>query len=139
MDISAKHVQAKVPVSIMKLDGELDARRYMDVIVEAKKLYDEGTRDLLIDMKDVSFMASSGLVALHSIALIMRGEQPPDPKAGWSTFRTDHVQAGHEIEHEKHCKLLSPQPRVDGTLALAGFKEIFDIFDDAEEALGSFG
>lgn len=139
MDISEKHVQAKVPVTIMKLDGELDASCYMDVIVEVKKLYDTGTRDLLVDMKDLSFMASSGLVALHSIALIMRGDEPPDPGVSWSSFRTDHIHVGQEIELEKHCKLLSPHPRVEGTLDIAGFKQIFEIFDDADEALNSFG
>ena len=34
-------------------------------------------------------MASSGLVALHSIVRIMHGEPPPDPEAGWSALNTD--------------------------------------------------
>lgn len=139
MDISVEDVQAKVPVTVMKLDGELDARCYMDVIVEAKKLYDSGTRDLLIDMDSLNFMASSGLVALHSIALIMRGEQPPDPETGWSAFRQVRTHAKHEIVYEEHCKILSPHPRVDHTLEMAGFKEIFEVFDDSDDAVRSFG
>jgi anti-anti-sigma regulatory factor len=139
MDITVEHVQAAVPVTVIKLDGELDARYYMDVIIEAKKLYDTGTRDLLIDMSDLLFMASSGLVALHSIAFIMRGENPPDPEVGWSSFRPVRTHVEHETVYEEHCKLLSPHPRVDHTLEMAGFKEIFELFDDREEAVRSFG
>jgi anti-anti-sigma regulatory factor len=139
MDISVEHVQAETPVTVMKLDGELDARCYMDVIIEANKLYDKGTRDLLIDMNDLRFMASSGLVALHSIAFIMRGEHPPDPEVGWSSFRPVRTHVEHETVYEEHCKLLSPHRRVDHTLEMAGFKEIFEIFDDREEAVRSFG
>jgi anti-anti-sigma regulatory factor len=139
MDISVEMEKAEVPVTVMKLDGELDARCYMDVIVEAKRLYDQGTRDLLIDLTDLVFMASSGLVALHSIALIMRGDQPPDPEVGWSSFRPVRTHVEHETVYEEHCKLLSPHPRVEHTLEMAGFKEIFELFDDREEAVRSFG
>jgi len=59
MEISAKTVQAKVPVTILKLEGDLDASWYQDVITKAKTLYDSGVRDLLIDMGDLRFMASS--------------------------------------------------------------------------------
>jgi anti-anti-sigma regulatory factor len=139
MDIGFRHVQGNVPVTILKLDGELDAVCYVDVIVEAKNLYDRGTRDLLIDLSDLRFMASSGLVSLHSIALIMRGEQPPDPGASWSTFRTDHFQLGTESHYEEHCKLLNPRTRISRTLELAGFSEVFEVFTDEEQAVESFG
>jgi anti-anti-sigma regulatory factor len=139
MDISVEMEKAEVPVTVMKLDGELDARCYMDVIVEAKRLYDQGTRDLLIDLTDLVFMASSGLVALHSIALIMRGDQPPDPEVGWSSFRPVRTHVEHETVYEEHCKLLNPHSRVEHTMEMAGFKEIFEIFDDRNEAISSFG
>ena len=139
MDIGVRQVQGNVPVTVLKLDGELDAVCYVDVIVEAKKLYDTGTRELLVDLSDLNFMASSGLVSLHRIALIMRGEQPPDPSAGWSTFRTDHVQIGHDVGYEEHCKLLKPNPRITRTLELAGFSNVFEVFTDEEQAVESFG
>jgi anti-anti-sigma factor len=139
MEISANTVQAKVPVTILKLEGDLDASWYQDVITKAKTLYDSGVRDLLIDMGDLRFMASSGLVALHSTALIMRGDQVPDTNESWSTFRTDHVHIGPPSEYEIHCKLLNPQPRPLRTLELAGFDDLFEIFDDEEIALSSFG
>ncbi len=139
METSVKPVQAKVPVTILKLKGELDAKWYQDVIAKAKTLYDSGVRDLLIDMSGLVFMASSGLVALHSTALIMRGDQIPETNVSWSTFRTDHVHIGPESDYEIQCKLLNLQSRILRTLELAGFDEVSEIFDDEKVALNSFG
>lgn len=139
MEISARYVQGKVPVTIMSLDGELDAKCYQDVIQEAAKLYTAGTRDLLIDMSRLNFMASSGLVALHSIAFIMRGEAPPDLAHEWREFRPARPFLDEKDHFEQHCKLLNPQKRVQNTMEMAGFTEIFEIFDDEDTAVASFG
>jgi anti-anti-sigma regulatory factor len=139
MEISARYTEAKVPVTIMALDGELDAHCYLDVIQEAIGLYDTGTRDLVIDMSNLNFMASSGLVALHSVALIMRGEKPPDAEKGWAGFRTADTYASQGANYETHCKLLNPHQRVQHTLEMAGFGKIFEIFMDEKEAVASFG
>ncbi len=39
-------------------------------------------------MAEIQFMSGSGLVALHSIALLLRGEELPDPEYGWEAFST---------------------------------------------------
>ena len=75
-----------VPVQVMTLSGELDASNYLDVIERVRQLYEGGTRQLVIDLSNVSFLSSSGLVALHSAALVMRGDEPPSPDLGWSAF-----------------------------------------------------
>ena len=57
-------------------------------------------------MAGVSFMASSGLFALHSASRIMRGETPPDPEAGWGAL--------HEMseDHDSEAAMSgSPPPR----------------------------
>ena len=53
------------------------------VIDTVRRLYGEGTRQLIIDLAGLRFMASSGLVALHSIVQIMHEEEPLDPEGGW--------------------------------------------------------
>jgi anti-anti-sigma regulatory factor len=139
MNISVEHVQGKVLVTIMHLQGELDASCYMDVIEKAKELHKAGTRDLLLDLSEMPFMSSSGLVSLHNIAMLMRGEEPPDPEAGWGAMHSmaDTVEgaSGYEI----HCKLLNPHPRVEKTLAITGFNNIFEVLADREKAIASFG
>ncbi len=130
MNISVEQVQGSVPVTIMKLQGKLDASCYLDVIARAKELYQTGTRDLLLDLSEMSFMASSGLVALHSIALLMRGEDPPDPEAGWNAFRAIGLDLEAGAGYDAHCKLLDPQPRIDQTLEVTGLKRFLEVYTD---------
>ena len=51
--------------------------RFVD---EVQALYQNGTRALILDLTDLTFLASSGLVALHSIVRIMHGQAPIDPE-----------------------------------------------------------
>lgn len=138
MNISVEQMGTAVPVTVMSLQGELDASCYLDVIERAKSLYQAGTRNLLLDLGEMPFMASSGLVSLHSVALIMRGEQPPDPNAGWGAFHAIASELERAAGHEAHCKLLNPQPRVVKTLATTGFDKILAVFTDRQAALESF-
>jgi anti-anti-sigma factor len=136
MEIVIQEAQARVPVTIMQLHGELDASRYLDVVARARELYAAGTRHLLLDLSNLSFMASSGLVALHSIAMIMRGEEPLDPEHGWSTFPT--VTQDVESGLVANCKILNPQPAVNWALEVSGFKAFLEVHTDLETALASF-
>jgi anti-anti-sigma regulatory factor len=137
MKIVIREAEGKVPVTIMELEGALDASNYLDVIARAQELYAAGTRYLLMDLSNLTSMASSGLMALHSVALIMRGAEPPDPEYGWAAFRT--VDKDRDSGFNKHCKLLKPQPPVDRTLEITGFKAVLEIHTDLNTALSSFG
>lgn len=139
MEITVEQVQGSVPVTIMHLQGELDASCYMDVIEKAKELYQTGTRDLLLDLSQMPFMSSSGLVSLHNIAMLMRGEKTPDPEAGWGTMHSMADTVEGASGYETHCKLLSPHPRVEKTLAITGFNNIFEVFTDRNQAIAAFG
>ena len=138
MEITFDQAQGSVPVTVMRLEGELDASSYQAVIESGKEAYDSGARDLLLDMSDLSFMSSSGLVALHSLVLLMRGEEPDDPEAGWSALHVIAEEVESGAQPEAHLKLLNPQPRVDKTLEITGFKKLFEIHTDREEAIASF-
>jgi anti-anti-sigma factor len=89
LQTTIEQVDGPVPVTIVRLDGELDASNFEALIDEVRGLYDAGTRQLLLDMTDLRFMASSGLVALHSIVRIMHGQRSLDTEAGWSALTAD--------------------------------------------------
>jgi anti-anti-sigma regulatory factor len=136
MHLESEMAQGRVPVTILSIHGALDASNYEELVGEAKKLYQAGTRHLVLDMSDMPFMSSSGLVALHSIALLLRGDTPPDPEMGWQAFHS----LGHDREGgvQPHVKLLSPQPKVLQTLQITSMTDIFEIFSDRQAALDSF-
>lgn len=136
MEINTRSVPHSPTTVILDLNGELDASNYLDVIESVRQLYAEGKRQLVIDLSNVRFLSSSGLVSLHSSALIMRGEQPPDPELGWSAFHA--IASDVDQGFEACCKLANPQGRVRKTLEMTGFSSFLEIFDDAETAANSF-
>lgn len=136
MEIVARQVTDPKQITVLSLSGELDASNYLQVINTVRDLYNGGSRALLLDLTNVTFLSSSGLVALHSIAMLMRGETPPDPEAGWSTFHA--VASDIERGSNTCCRLLNPQPRVRKTLDMTGFSDYLHIYDDLDTALAAF-
>ena len=76
LTIDVESVGGSPSVTVVALDGELDASNYERVIDVVREAYAQGARGLVIDMAKLTFMASSGLFALHSALRIMRGETP---------------------------------------------------------------
>lgn len=136
MNISVNQVRGRVPVAILRLEGDLDATNYQELIAKATEVYGGGTQDILIDLSHTSFISSSGLVALHSIAVILKGEQPPNPQDGWSALHTVGRGLGSGVQ--QHVKLLNPQPKVERVLEKAGLKELFEVHTDLAAAIASF-
>lgn len=136
MNLTVEQAQGRVPVTILSLQGDLDASNYQQIIARGRELYAAGTRHLLLDMSGTSFMSSSGLVALHSLALLMRGESPPDPEAGWRAIRAVGEEVGEG--HPANVKLLKPQPQVDRVLERSGLKQFFEVHTDREAAIAAF-
>ncbi|HXD10640.1 MAG TPA: STAS domain-containing protein [Anaerolineales bacterium] len=136
MNISVSQAQGKVPVTIIKLDGQLDGQNYQDVIARAREAYAAGWRDFLIDMSDLTYISSAGLVALHSVSLLIRGEQLPDTESGWSAYRS--MGRSREAGIQQHIKLLNPREGVKSVLDMVGFTSVFEIFTDLDKAVQSF-
>ena len=137
MDMNSSAVPNRPTTVILTLDGELDASNYLDVIERVRHLYSDGARQLVIDLSNLSFLSSSGLVSLHSAALVMRGEEPPSPELGWSAFHA--IATDVDQGFETCCKLVNPQGRVRKTLEMTGFNTFLEIFDDTDAAVRSFG
>jgi anti-anti-sigma regulatory factor len=132
-----ERVDTGVPVTVMALDGELDASNYLRLVDDVRELYDAGTRHLLLDLTDLSFIASSGLVALFSVVRVMNGEEPPDPEYGWGAFH--EVSRGvEEGEVQTAVQLCGAQPSVAEVLERTGLDRLFRSHPDRETALAAF-
>ena len=129
METTVEQIDGAAPVTILSLDGELDASNFQELIDTVKRLYDEGTRRLIIDLASLRFMASSGLVALHSIVQIMHGEEPLDPEGGWGAL---HSIGG---ERQTEVRLAGPQPAVERVLQRTGLDRLFVVHADRYTAI----
>ena len=136
MNITVSQAQGKVPVTVLKLDGQLDGQNYQELIAKAQELYKAGGRDFLLDLSNLTYISSAGLVALHSVALLARGEQLPDTEGGWSAYRSMGRSA--EAGMQKHVKLLNPRSEIMNVLDMVGFGNVFEIYTNPDEAVNSF-
>ena len=129
METTVEQIDGAVPVTVLALDGELDASNFQGLVETVRGLYKEGTRRLIIDLAGLRFMASSGLVALHSIVQVMHGEEPLDPEGGWQAL---HSLGG---EPQSEVRLAGPQPAVDRVLKRTGLDRMFVVHADRYTAI----
>jgi anti-anti-sigma regulatory factor len=136
MEITVSTQQGRVPVTIVKPHGDLDASNYTELVERVESLIKDGAQDFIMDLSDVPYMSSAGLVALHSVAITLRGEKPVNPESGWSALKSVDRSRGSGVQ--EHIKLLSPQANVAGIFDKAGFTQFFEVFTDVQKAVASF-
>ena len=136
MQISFSKHEGNVPVTVMQLAGDIDASSYTDVINKAQEAYDDGARDLLIDLSKVPYVSSAGLMSLHTVVKIFAGHSVQPKDGGRPYFRA--INKDQDEPMRAHVKLLSPQPAVEQVLEMVGLKLFFDIHTDLETALKSY-
>jgi len=136
MQITVSTQQGRVPVTVVQPHGDVDASNYAELINKVEALHKEGAADFLIDLSDVAFMSSAGLVALHSIAILLRGEKPAESQTGWASLKA--IDRARDRGVQKHVKLLNPQQYVADTFDKAGFTQIFEVLTDLKDAVASF-
>jgi anti-anti-sigma factor len=137
LETSVEQAQGRVPITVITLAGELDASNFETLIETVRGLYAAGSRHLLLDLAELRFMASSGLVALHSIVRLMHGEPPPDPEAGWGALHSlgqDVAEGSTQAE----VQLCGAQPAVERVLARTGLTRLFLTHPDRATAITAF-
>jgi anti-anti-sigma regulatory factor len=135
MDLIVHQTQGQAPVTVLAIDGKLDGSNYRELIDKVNGLYKSGTRSLLLDLTNLSYMSSSGIVALHSIAVLLHTGILPNLDDGWAALNAVAEESGGL---RKEVKLLNPQPRVDRTLEISGMKQFLEIFTEFDTAVNSF-
>ena len=136
MQIEFSKLEGKAVVTVMRLSGNLDSSNYTDVINEAQAAYQEGARNLLIDLSNVPYVSSAGLMSLHAVVLIFGGQFLQTKAIGRPAFRPINIT--RDGASRKLVKLLNPLPAVDQVLDVVGLKEFFEIYTDLDLAVSSF-
>lgn len=94
-------------------EERLDAHNSGELKVEVQKFFEQGQKNMLIDLKDVRFIDSSGLGALVS------------------GFK-------NAISHQGNLKLSTLQSQVRSMFELTRLHRVFEIFPSTAEALENF-
>jgi anti-anti-sigma regulatory factor len=131
MEITTERPSAGV--AVIALDGELDGSNFDRVIDAGRAAYTGGARRVVLDLSNVSYMGSAGLVAIHSIALLLAGKEPTSPDDGWQAIH----EINQAVEGDPSVLLAGPQASVRRVLDRSGMAELFPVHADRDAALGA--
>lgn len=135
LETTIEHVEEPLPVTVIALDGELDASNFEALVDTVGAVRGGGAERLILDLTAMRFMASSGLVALHSIVRIMHGEAPLDTESGWSSLHATLPSDGED--RQTAVILCGPQPGVERVLTRTGLDRLFHVYPDRASAIAA--
>lgn len=129
MQIEVVHDQGSIPVTVLRLSGDLTSEE--PLLGQAQVEYAAGARNILLDLSQVPYISSAGLRALHSIYLMLRDADPED--------KTRAVKGiVHGTYKSPHLKLLSPSKNGSKALDVAGYDMFLETFDSYNKAIASY-
>jgi len=128
LSITTSQVQGNTTVTILHLGGHLHGNTESQLLDHARQSYEDGARYLLLDLTDLEVLSSAGLRAIQNIFKILTPA---------SDMETMH-QHGAEPYKSPYLKLVCPNPQIYYVLSITGFMQSLFIFNNMEEALGSF-
>lgn len=120
LNIMVGEAQGSVPVTVLRVEGDIDAASYKVLQDKASEIIEAGATHILLDLGGVSYMGSAGFRALHAISNKLGGN------------------AAGGLAKSAHLKLLNPTAAVARVIKTLGFDVYLDIFQDRDEALNSF-
>ena len=134
MDIQVTTANARVPITIMHVNGKIDALTYEDFQAKANELIKGGARHLLIDLSNCPFVSSAGLRALHHIFNELRARDTD------GSISEEEVRRGISAGTYKspNLKLSNLSKETRTAFELSGFDMFIDAFDDQQAAIASF-
>jgi len=131
MEIIVSQAKGRVPVTIMRLKGDLDYLSADNFDAQARKLVENGARDILVDLSGVAFMSSVGIRSLNKLYDLVHADKTEEKKAVYKGVLSGTYKA-------PHFKLLNPNQRVFESIKLIGLDMYIDIFKDEPEAIAAF-
>jgi anti-anti-sigma regulatory factor len=132
MEISVSTVNAKRPITVFRITGEISSYNYQALEEKARQSHAEGMRDLLIDMKNVTFVSSGGIRALTVILKILHTAPPKDA----TDAKPD--EARDSSSQYPHLKLVNVAHRIKDIFKIAGVDVLLEIHDDFQKAVDAF-
>ncbi|HUS94069.1 MAG TPA: STAS domain-containing protein [Patescibacteria group bacterium] len=130
MEISVSQENARVPVTIFQLNGELSGEEPLSGL--AKDAYDDGTRYLLLDLSKVPYISSSGLRAIHQVYYLFRGQVSDESE---QEVRQGIISGNYK---SPNLKLLKPSKNALKALSVSGYDMFLEIHNKKSDALASF-
>ena len=132
LTISVEEIQARVPVTVFHLIGDLDGNTYEEFQEKAEEAFQSGTRYLLLDLSQVPFVSSAGIRGLHHVFNLSRSDSVVESDQAISKGLRDGTFKS------PHLKLLNPNQNVSNLLKITGYDMFLEVHHNLKEAVESF-
>lgn len=129
MEIATWKETGTVPVTVFQVKGDLTSNEPLES--RAQAAFQEGTRDIVLDLSNVPFISSAGLRVIHQIYLLLRNADPTDEE-------TAIRDIARGVYKSPHLKLVKPTRNGMKALTTAGYDLFLDIFISIPDAVNSF-
>jgi anti-anti-sigma factor len=116
--IIKEEVQGKASVTVLRLQGWLDAAAEEKLLATARDAYNAGSRFLLIDLAKVDILTSAGMRAIHKI---YKFYTPAEERSRWS-----------------RVKMCNAPAEVKNILGITGFLLNIPNYESLQSAIDSF-
>lgn len=128
MEIRVSHEDGRVPVTVFHLEGDLIHEEPLQSRIQ--EAYDAGSRNVLLDLREVPYISSAGLRVLHYVYNLFNKDDDDG-----QTVRRGITQGSYK---SPHLKLLRPSKNAMKALSIAGYDMFLDIHDDQQQAVAAF-
>jgi anti-anti-sigma factor len=132
MEIQVVHEPDYPGLAVFRIKGEINANTADRLRDEARKAYESGDCNLLLDLSEVSYISSWGIRALSEIFEMLRAGSPAEAGADLHRgLRDGTFKSGH-------LRLYRPTEQVRKVLNTAGVDMFLETFTDYKAALAAF-
>ena len=117
LKIGISKEQGDKAITILRLQGSVDANTQGQLEETARQAVDGGAEYLFLDMSAVDYLGSAGMRAIHAISNMLSPEE--------SSMRADRI------------KVLSPSPAASKVFKTLGFDAFIGIHGSVDEAVAA--
>jgi hypothetical protein len=132
MEIKVTQEQARVPVTVFHMEGDLDGASYEQLQTQAEQAIQSGTSFLLLDMAKVPYVGSAGIRAVNQIYNWLRELPDGEDEAALATGLRDGTFKSRRL------KLANLSKQALKTFSTSGIDMFIEIHNDLRKALASF-
>jgi anti-anti-sigma factor len=112
--VQISQAQSRVPVTVFRLQDRVNLGNFAELEEKAKEAYNNGTRDLVMDLTQTVSLTSIGIRAIVIIHKML------------------------STDGQKHLKIANPAPYIREMLDISGVTQYIEIYNTVEEAVASF-
>ncbi|MBL8099422.1 MAG: STAS domain-containing protein [Anaerolineales bacterium] len=132
LEITSTTENARVPVTIINVKGDIDASNYQEFQSQTEQLITNGARYLLLDLREVPFISSAGLRVIHNLFNKLRDLH--------KDANDDELRKKMSVGEYKspYIKVVHLSQRAKESFELGGFETYIEVYDDVSKAVNSF-